>query len=86
MEERNIIENEVVETAEEIVQNSGSGIGGKLLGGALVAGLAFAGYKLIKKFKANKESDEYVQVDSDYDEDEDVIDEEMVEELNEKLN
>lgn len=85
MEERNIIENEVVETAEEIVQKSGSGIGGKLLGGALVAGLAFAGYKLIKKFKSNKE-DDYVDASGDYDEDDYVINEEEVEELNEKLN
>ena len=85
MEERNVIENEVVETAEEIVQNGGSGIGGKLLGGALVAGLVFAGYKLIKKFKSNKE-DDYVDASGDYDEDDYVIDEEEVEELNEKLN
>lgn len=85
MEEKNIIENEVVETAEEIVQKSGSGIGGKLLGGALVAGLVFAGYKLIKKFKSNKE-DDYVDASGDYDEDDYVIDEEEVEELNEKLN
>ena len=86
MEEKNIINDEVMETVEDCVPSGGSGIGGKILGGALVAGLAFAGYKLIKKFKANKESNDYVQIDGDYDEDEDVIDEEMVEELKEKLN
>jgi hypothetical protein len=83
MEER-IMDNEVMEVAEEIVPCNGSGIGGKLLIGAIVAGAGFGIYKLIKKFAAKKGT-EYVEVE----EPEDcgfVIDAEEVEELNEKLN
>ena len=85
MEEKNIINDEVMEAVEDCVPSGGSGIGGKILGGALVAGLAFAGYKLIKKFKAKKD-DGYVHANNDSDEDEYVVEESEVEELNEKLN
>lgn len=86
MEEKNIMNEEIMDVAEDFVPNGGSGIGGKLLGGALIAGIAFAGYKLFKKFKANKD-DKYVLVNGNTeDEDEDVIDAEVVEELNKKLN
>lgn len=87
MEEKNIMNEEIMDVAEDITCTSGSGIGGKLLGGAIVAGLIYGGYKLVKKRKANKESDEYVSVNgASKDEDDDVIDAEVVEELNKKLN
>lgn len=87
MEERNIINEEIMDVAEDIVPNGGSGIGGKLIGGALIAGVVFVGYKLFKKFKSNKEDDHYVQVnDCVQDGDEEVIDAEVVEKLNRKMN
>lgn len=56
MKEENIMENEAIETAEEIV-SSGSGIGLKVIGGVVaIAGLTYGAYKLYKKHKANKES------------------------------
>ena len=81
MEEK-IMNEEIMEVAEDLVPTSGSGIGGKLIGGAIIAGLAFAGYKLVKKFKVKKET-QYAEVTGPKD---DVIDAEVVEELNKKLN
>lgn len=54
----NIMENnEAMEAAEEMV-TSGSGIGLKLIGGALLLGGAiYGGIKLRKKIKAKKEED-----------------------------
>lgn len=56
MENQDIImENEVVEMAEEFTTAS-SGNGMKLFGGAVIAGaLGFGIYKLVKKVKAKKE-------------------------------
>ena len=83
MEEK-IMNEELMEVTEDLVPASGSGIGGKLVGGAIIAGLVFAGYKLVKKFKAKKEA-QYVGVETpEYEGD--VIDAEVVEELNRKLN
>ena len=81
MEEK-IMNEELMEVTEDLVPASGSGIGGKLVGGAIIAGLVFAGYKLVKKFKAKKET-QYAEVNGHKD---DVIDAEVVEELNKKLN
>ena len=64
MNEQNIMENnEVMEVAEDVV-TSGSGVGLKLAGGALILGGAiYGGIKLFKKIKAKKaEKDEAVDV------------------------
>lgn len=54
--------NEVMEMTEEIVE-VGSGNGLKLVGGAMiVAGLAYGGYRLFKKFKAKKEKADTIDV------------------------
>ncbi len=63
MNNENIMENnEAMETAEEMVITSGSGIGLKLIGGALLLGGAiYGGIKLRKKIKAKKEEDETIE-------------------------
>lgn len=69
--------NEVTEVTEEIMEVS-SGNGLKLVGGALIiAGLAYGGYRLIKKLKAKKEKTDVVEV-VDYTE----VDCDVVEETN----
>lgn len=83
MEER-IMDNEIMEVSEDLVPASGSNLGGKLVVGAVVAGVGFGIYKLIKKFKSKGEKDA-VAVNR-YEPEEDVIDAEVVEELNKKLN
>lgn len=62
MNNENIMENnEAMEAAEEMV-TSGSGIGLKLIGGALLLGGAiYGGIKLRKKIKAKKEEDEIIE-------------------------
>jgi hypothetical protein len=81
--EENMMNGEFMDVAEEVAPTTGSGIGGKILGGALLAGGIYAAYKLVKKFKAKKGS-KYVE--SKRLEEDDVIDAEDVEELNRKLN
>ena len=55
MNEKNIMENEVIETTEEIVSN-GSGNYLKVVGGTLaIVGVAYGIYKFYKKRKINKE-------------------------------
>lgn len=83
MEER-IMDNEIMEVTEDLTPSNGSGLGGKLVIGAVIAGAAFGIYKLVKKFAAKKGT-EYVEIGGT-DECEFVIDAEDVEELNEKLN
>ena len=85
MEENKIMNEEVMDVVEA-VPSGGSGLGGKLLGGALIAGVAYAGYKLAKKIKSKKDN-RYVQANgrSEADEEE-VIEAEVVEKLNKKLN
>lgn len=82
MEEK-IMNEEIMEATDIGMTTGGSGIGGKLVGGAIIAGLAFGGYKLFKKLKAKK-SEKYVDVNGA--EDGNVIDAEVVDELNKKLN
>lgn len=54
MENTEIMNTEVVEVAEEVV-SAGSGNGFKVVGGVLaIAGLAYGGYKLVKKLIAKK--------------------------------
>ena len=64
MENENIMENNEVINAAEDVMTSGTGIGLKLVGGALVLGGAiYGGIKLFKKLKAKKaEKDDVVDV------------------------
>lgn len=59
-----IVNDEVMEVTEELVP-SGSGTGWKLAGGLMLAvGAIYGGYKLLKKFKAKKESKcEVIDVD-----------------------
>ena len=85
MEEKNIMNEEIMDVAGDTC-TGGSGIGGKLVGGAIVAGLIYGGYKLVKKFKAKKGDDKYVSVNGTSEDEDDVIDAEVVEELNKKLN
>lgn len=73
MENEKIMENnEVLEVAEDYV-TSGSGSALKIVGGiAAVAGLAYGGYKLIKKFRAKKREEEAAEVILTENEDRDV--------------
>lgn len=82
MEEK-IMNEEIMEVVEDFTPCTGSSVGGKFVKGAVVAGLIFGGYKLIKKLRSKKKETEYVEVDGD---DENVIDAEEVEKLNKKLN
>lgn len=67
--------NEVVEAAEEIVE-VGSGSGLKLVGGALIiAGLAYGGYRLIKKLKAKKDQTDVIDMVDSTENECDVVDE-----------
>lgn len=63
MNEQNIMENnEVIEAAEEVI-TSKSGLGLKLgLGALAIGGVIYGGMKLLKKFRANKEEDEIVEI------------------------
>ena len=83
--EETMTNNEIMEVTEEFVPSSKSNLGGKLVVGALVAGGIFAAYKVIKKFKAKKEN-AYANSMPQNSEDDEVIDAEIVEELNKKLN
>lgn len=84
--EETMMNNEVMELVEDnCVPTSKSNLGGKLVCGALVAGGIFAAIKLIKKFKAKKAT-QYADVQPKTSDDEEVIDAEIVEELNKKLN
>ena len=62
-ENMEIMENEVMETVEEIAP-TGSGNGLKAVGGLLaIVGLAYGGYKLFKHRKAKKEKEASGSVD-----------------------
>lgn len=63
MEDQNmVVFDEVTDVAGEVV-TTGSGKGWKLFGGGLaIAGLAYGGYKLIKKFVNRKNGDGYTTV------------------------
>lgn len=59
MKNQEIMENvEVIELEPEELVSASSGSGLKLVGGALIlVGLAYGGYKLIRKWKAKKEQE-----------------------------
>lgn len=78
MEENKIMNEEIMEITEDLTTKSGSGLGGKVLIGALVAGGIYAGYKFLKKRKAKKE-DVYVESIGEIVDDEDIVDVETVE-------
>lgn len=61
MNEQNIMENnEVLEVADDMAR-SNSGLGWKIIGGALIAaGAIYGGLKLRRKIKAKKEEDKKV--------------------------
>ena len=63
MNEENIMENNEVLDVAENVANTGSGLGRKIIVGALLAaGAIYGGLKLKKKIKAKKEADDqYVE-------------------------
>ena len=82
--DENMRNDELMEATEDLVPRGGSNLGGKLIVGALVAGGIFAAYKLVQKFKSKKEETNSVPVAEDSEEG--VIDAEIVEELNKKLN
>ena len=76
MENTEIMNNEVVEVAEEVVPVS-SGNGFKVVGGVLaIVGLAYGGYKLVKKLIAKKK-EQQDKIPAEYD----VSEDECVEEL-----
>ena len=78
----NMINEETMGGCESTGTNVSS-FGGKLIGGALLVGGIYAAYKLVKKI-ASKKKMEYVESSSDSEGD--VIDADVVEELNKKLN
>lgn len=84
MEEK-VMNDGIMEVAEEAVSTGGSGIGGKLGKAAIAAAVIYGGYKLAKKFIPKKKTEVYAEIETTEDE-EGVIDAEMVEELNKKMN
>lgn len=76
MDENIIVNDELMETTGEVIESTGCGKGLKTIGGvALIAGLAYGGWRLIKRFKnkkaAEKEIDQYFEVKSSESVDED---------------
>lgn len=58
MEENIIVNDEIMETTSEVIESTGSGNGLKVLGGvALIVGLAYGGWRLIKKIKNRKNAE-----------------------------